>query len=195
MKIIFIFSCSGMLRNVPECSAVPCFIDALSCCGAFEERSCLSGPPLKLIIMRKAWFPLLGNFYVRTCVKFTFANKIEAMHEMFARKRKTWTSLDFSFKLSTFYRASILLTWLKFTCFNVRSQTRVSGNQPLGWAVRFQHVNAVRTSLCKRNSLGVKVILVSYKQPLKETTGVGGPKLRINYHLMRYWACLFAEIW
>ena len=54
MKIIFIFSCSGMLRNVPECSAVPCFIDALSCCGAFEERSCLSGPPLKLIIMRKA---------------------------------------------------------------------------------------------------------------------------------------------
>ena len=30
------------------------------------------------------------------------------MHEMFARKRKSWTSLDFSFKLSTFYRASIL---------------------------------------------------------------------------------------
>ena len=52
----FIFSCSGMLRNVPECSVfrVPCFIDALSYCGAFEERSCLSGPPLKLIIMRKA---------------------------------------------------------------------------------------------------------------------------------------------
>ena len=134
------------------------------------------------------------NFYVRTCVKFTFANKIEAMHEMFARKGKTWTSLNFSFKLSTFYRASILFTWLKFTCFNVRSQTRVSGNQPLGWAVRFQHVNAVRTSLCQRNSLGVKVILVSYKQPLKETTGVGGPKLRINYHLMRYWACLFAQL-
>ena len=47
MKIIFIFSCSGMLRG-------SVFIDALSCCGAFEERSCLSGPPLKLIIMRKA---------------------------------------------------------------------------------------------------------------------------------------------
>ena len=42
----------------------------LSYCGAFEERSCLSGPPLKLIIMRKD----LGNFYVRTCVKFMFAN-------------------------------------------------------------------------------------------------------------------------
>ena len=26
-------------------------------------------------------FPLSRNFYVRTCVKFTFANKIEAMHE------------------------------------------------------------------------------------------------------------------
>ena len=47
MKIIFIFSCSGMLRG-------SVFIDALSCCGAFEERSCLGGPPLKLIIMRKA---------------------------------------------------------------------------------------------------------------------------------------------
>ena len=74
MKIIFIFSCSGMLRG-------SVFIDALSCCGAFEERSCLSGPPLKLIIMRKAWFPLLRNFYVRTYVKFTFANKIEAIYE------------------------------------------------------------------------------------------------------------------
>ena len=46
-----------MFRYAPECSGmfrVPGFIDALSCCGAFEERSCLSGPPLKLIIMRKA---------------------------------------------------------------------------------------------------------------------------------------------
>ena len=32
------------------------------------------------------------------------------------------TSLNFSFKLSTFYLASILFTWLKFTCVNVRSQ-------------------------------------------------------------------------
>ena len=41
---------------------------------------------------------------------------------------------------------------------------------------------------------GEKVTPVSYIQPLKETTGVGGPKLRINYHLMRYWACLFAQL-
>ena len=26
-------------------------------------------------------FPLSGNFYVRTCVKFMFANKIEAIYE------------------------------------------------------------------------------------------------------------------
>ena len=48
-----------------------------------------------------------------------------------ARKRKSWTSLNFSFKLNTFYLASILFTRLKFTCVNVRSQKRVSGNQPL----------------------------------------------------------------
>ena len=29
----------------------------------------------------KGLFPVSRNFYVRTCVKFTFANKIEAMHE------------------------------------------------------------------------------------------------------------------
>ena len=33
---------------------------------------------LKLI---KDGFPLSRNFYVRTCVKFTFANEIEAMFE------------------------------------------------------------------------------------------------------------------
>ena len=27
------------------------------------------------------WFPVSRNFYVRTGVKFSFANKIEAMHE------------------------------------------------------------------------------------------------------------------
>ena len=53
-----------------------------------------------------------------TCVKFTF--------------RKSWTSLNFSFKLSTFYLASVLLMWLKFTCAYVRSQKRFSGNQPEG---------------------------------------------------------------
>ena len=39
--------------------------------------------------------------------------------------------LNFSSKFSTFYLASILFTWLKFTCVNVRSQKRISGNQPL----------------------------------------------------------------
>ena len=29
----------------------------------------------------KGWLPLSRNFYSRTCVKFTFANKIEAMYE------------------------------------------------------------------------------------------------------------------
>ena len=47
-----------------------------------------------------------------------------------ARKRKSRTSLKFTFNLNTLYLASILFTWLKFTV-NVRSQKRVSGNQPL----------------------------------------------------------------
>ena len=29
----------------------------------------------------KGWFPVSRNFYVCTCVKFTFANKIEAVQE------------------------------------------------------------------------------------------------------------------
>ena len=55
------------------------------------------------------------------------------MHErsLVHAKRKNWTSLNFSFKLSTFYFAFILFTWLKFTYINLRSQKRVSGNQPL----------------------------------------------------------------
>ena len=56
-------ACSGMFRVL----STPSLTVALN----FDERSCLSGPPRKLIIMRKAWFPLLGNFYVRTSVKFT----------------------------------------------------------------------------------------------------------------------------
>ena len=46
-----------------------------------------------------------------------------------ARERKSWTSLNFTFNLNTLYPASILFTWLKFTCFNVRGQKCVSGNQ------------------------------------------------------------------
>ena len=38
---------------------------------------------------------------------------------------------DFTFNLNNLYLAFILFTWLKFTCVNVHSQKRVSGNQPL----------------------------------------------------------------
>ena len=38
------------------------------------------------------------------------------MHESSLVNVKSWTSLNFSFKLSTFYLASILFTWLQFTC-------------------------------------------------------------------------------
>ena len=62
-----------------------------------------------------------------TCVKFTFANKIEAMHERLLVR----TSLNSTFNLFTLYLASILFKWLKFTSAKVRSQKRVSGNQPL----------------------------------------------------------------
>ena len=47
-----------------------------------------------------------------------------------ARKRKGRKSLNFTFNLKFLDLASILFTWLKFTCVNVRSQKRVSGNPP-----------------------------------------------------------------
>ena len=71
----------------------------------------------------KGWFPPWRNFYVRTCVKFTFANKIEAMYERSHVSLKVANSLNFTFNLNTLYLASILFTWLKFTV-NVRSQKR-----------------------------------------------------------------------
>ena len=37
----------------------------------------------------------------------------------------------FTFFLNTLFLATILFTWLKFTCLHVRSQKRVSVNQPL----------------------------------------------------------------
>ena len=59
IKNILIFSFSEMFRDVPGCSGMSVFrVRVLSkpslACGAFEEHSCLSGPPRKLIIMRKA---------------------------------------------------------------------------------------------------------------------------------------------
>ena len=78
-------------------------------------------------------YPLSRNFLVSTCVKFAFANKIEAMYErphVQLCKRKSRNSLNLTFNLNTLYLTSILFTWLKFTCVNVRSQKRVSGNPP-----------------------------------------------------------------
>ena len=75
-----------------------------------------------------------------TCVKFTFANKIEAMHERSLVKRKSWTSLNFSFKLSPFYLVSIL-------CVNVRNLKRVSGNQP--WRDNRESVNRLHDNAQK----------------------------------------------
>ena len=71
--------------------------------------------------MPKGWFPVSRNFYVRTCVKFTFANEIEAVYERSLVSVKVEPrSTTLSLKLSTFYLASILFTWLKFTCVTVR---------------------------------------------------------------------------
>ena len=91
--------------------------------------------------MPKGWFPVSRNFYVSTCVKFTFANKVEAMHERSLVSVKVEPrSTTLSFKLSTFYLASILFTWLKFTCDNVRIQKRVSAGKSTlrgrNWALR-----------------------------------------------------------
>ena len=53
------------------------------------------------------WFPVSRIFYVR------YVRKGNAWKD--ARKRKSWTSLNFSFEPSTFYLSSISFTWLKFT--------------------------------------------------------------------------------
>ena len=84
---------------------------------ASEETNCFS----------YGWFPVSRIFYVR------YVRNGNAWKG--ACKRKSWTSLNFSFKLSIFYLSSILFTWLKFTCVNERSQTCASGNQPYGWTL------------------------------------------------------------
>ena len=78
IKNILIFSCSEMFRNVP-CSWFyrrPLLLEALlRSVHAWVARS---GSSLSCVRLD---FPLPGNFYVRTCVKFTLANKIEAIYE------------------------------------------------------------------------------------------------------------------
>ena len=71
-----------------------------------------------------AWFPVSRNFFVRTCVKFTFANKIEAMHERSLVSVRVEPRSTSRFEVSTFYLASILFTWLELTCVYVRSRKR-----------------------------------------------------------------------
>ena len=69
--------------------------------------------------------PLSRNFYVRTCEKLVFANKIETMYEKLhvqLCKRKSRNLLYLTFNLNTLYLTSVLFTWLKFTCVNVQSQ-------------------------------------------------------------------------
>ena len=70
---------------------------------------------------------------MRTCVKFTFANKIEAMHERSLVSVKIEPRSTSRLSSALFSLASILFKRLKFTCVNVRNQKRVSGNQPKAW--------------------------------------------------------------
>ena len=113
----------SMFRDVPECSVfrVRVLSTPSLTCGAFEERSCLSGPQRKLIIMRKAWFPLSRNFYVRTCVKFTLANKIEAMYERSHVSVKV-EPRSTSCLISTLY----ILPLFYFSDYNFRALTSVN---------------------------------------------------------------------
>ena len=68
------------------------------------------------MFLTKGWFPLLHNFSVSTCVKFMFTNKIKANYVWkVTHKRKSRTSPNLMFDLSTLYLASILFMWLKFS--------------------------------------------------------------------------------
>ena len=59
-----------------------------------------------------------------------------------ARKRKSRTSLNFTFYLNTLYLVSILFTRLKFKCVNVRSQ---KGVMDFHCRVIFPCVNKIET--------------------------------------------------
>ena len=62
---------------------------------------------LKSVIRTALGVDFQYNFYVLTCVKFKFANKIEAVYE---RSHVIITSLNFTFDLNNLYFASILFT-------------------------------------------------------------------------------------
>ena len=63
----------------------------------------------------KGWFSLPHNFDVCMCLKFKFASKRGNVWKI-ARKSKSWTSLNFTFKWNTSNLVSILFTRVKFTC-------------------------------------------------------------------------------
>ena len=67
--------------NVCGKEALPCSMSGLLCC-----ISCCRCPAIYIdetgrLFVNKDRFPVSRNFYVRTCIKFTFASKIEATHE------------------------------------------------------------------------------------------------------------------
>ena len=82
--------------------------------------------------LSKGWFPLSRNFYVRTCVKVTFANKIEAMYEgshvsVKVETRSTWRLAQHLISCLYFY----LFTWFKFTFVKYVCNTDVFIRPPL----------------------------------------------------------------
>ena len=69
----------------------------------FAERKIYPGNDFK------GWFPLSRNLYVRTWVKFTFANKIEAMYERSHVSKQGWKTTAHALDeevLSHFHRLS-----------------------------------------------------------------------------------------
>ena len=71
-------------RIHPEFQSLPPFLLFLAIFFQHEKKFPLSSTTtaiFPLFPLTKGWFPMSRNFYMRTCVKFTFANKIEAMHE------------------------------------------------------------------------------------------------------------------
>ena len=111
-------------RIHPELQSLPLFI-SLAIFFQHEKQFPLSSTTttiFTLFSLTKGSFPVSRNFYKPTYVKFTFANKIyRGCAWKVARKCKSCNSFNFS-------SASILCTWLKFSCVNMRSQKRVSRN-------------------------------------------------------------------
>ena len=99
------------------------FLDFGTDFGIRRHRCCLLlKPPVK------GWYPMSRNFNVRTCVKVTFANKIEAMHERSLVSVKV--EHRSTFKLSTFYVIKILRA---LTCVANSRQWKSTLTDQHGW--------------------------------------------------------------